>query len=219
MTHNNLNQTNMLDSTISIYTLEKPYNYTYWITNIKEEKHYIGVRSCIIHPTQDLGIKYFGSKHKNGKIDKEFISYQKEHPEDWEYKILKLFKTRKEASFHEIELHEEYDVGKNLNFYNNTKAISIGFNNNGLIMSLDSRNKMSKSRSGEKHYLYGKELSEETKRKISVTKTGVPRLEETKRKISNSQLGEDNNMFGKKHSEESKKKMSRPRGSYKKVEK
>jgi len=129
----------MLHSIIdtSIYTAEltkkeKFYDYTYWITNIKEQKHYIGVRSCNIPPMHDLGIKYFSSKTKNGKLDYDFLNEQKENPENWEYRIIGLFKSRKDALFNEIELHEVYNVGKNPRFYNSSKQTSIGFDLSGV---------------------------------------------------------------------------------------
>lgn len=119
----------MLDtsSCTSIYTIEKSYNYTYWITNIKEHKHYIGVRSCDIPPIYDLGIKYFSSSH-----NKEFMTNQKNTPKDYEYKIIGIFETRKEALLHEIELHHEYNVGKNPRFYNNSKQTATGYDRNGV---------------------------------------------------------------------------------------
>ena len=45
------------------------------------------------------------------------------------------------------------------------------------------------SRRGEKHYLYGKTLSEETKTKMSLSRLGHPVSEVTRRKISNANTG------------------------------
>lgn len=83
-----------------------------------------------------------------------------------------------------------------------------------------------KTRMGEKHYLYGKHHSEETRRKISETKKGRDTMpEETRRKISEerigqihsketienmskAKMGEKNPMYGKKLTEEHKRKLS-----------
>ena len=55
---------------------------------------------------------------------------------------------------------------------------------------------------------FGKEHSEDTKKKLSEANIGKSRSEETKKKISESKRGEKHPMFGKEHSEETKKKMS-----------
>ncbi|NBP16368.1 hypothetical protein EBU95_18615, partial [bacterium] len=50
-------------------------------------------------------------------------------------------------------------------------------------------------------------LSEETKRKISEAKKGVPKSEKEKIRLSESRKGKNNPNYGKKHSEETKEKM------------
>lgn len=57
----------------------------------------------------------------------------------------------------------------------------------------------------------GKKLSEETKRKMSLSKIGKPKSEECKRKLSEigkTKIGKLNSFYGKIHSEETKKKIS-----------
>lgn len=66
------------------------YHYTYRITNTKERMYYYGVHSCYCLPKEDIGVKYFSSS-KN----KEFIKDQKENPQDYKYKVLKIFETRR----------------------------------------------------------------------------------------------------------------------------
>ncbi len=88
-------------------------HYTYEIRNVCIWKKYLGVRSCLGDPTEDIGVKYFSSSS-----DKEFIKDQKKNPQDYEYSIIGLFDTRKEAEQHEIEMHLFYDVANNKNFYN-----------------------------------------------------------------------------------------------------
>ena len=102
------------------------FHYTYRITNIKEKKYYYGVHSCNCLPKEDIGIKYFSSS-KN----KEFIKDQKENPQDYKYKIIKIFKTRREAIEHEIFLHNKFNVGINEKFYNDSKQTSTGFDTTG----------------------------------------------------------------------------------------
>ena len=73
--------------------------------------HYYGVRSCTCEPVDDLGRKYFSSS-----TNKEFIKDQKEHPEDYKYKIIKVFDNRKDAEYYEKFLHEKFNVAENDHF-------------------------------------------------------------------------------------------------------
>ena len=57
---------------------------------------------------------------------------------------------------------------------------------------------------GEAHPLYGKKLSDETKKRMSEARKGKPKSEEHKKKIS----GEGNPFYGKKHSEETRKRIA-----------
>ena len=132
------------------------YHYTYWITNIKDGKHYIGVRSSNNHPIKDLGLKYFTSKRKDGKIDKDFITHQKINHQDYEYKIVGMFPTRGLAVLNEIELHETYDVKNNDSFYNKSNQTSTGFDTTGIIYTEERKNKIK-----------GRRHSDETKIKMS----------------------------------------------------
>ena len=66
--------------------------------------------------------------------------------------------------------------------------------------------------SGEKNPNFGKSVSEETRRKLSLAKKGKKLSEEHKKKISESNKGRDNSgiknpMYGKKQSEETKRKI------------
>ena len=92
---------------------ESIYHYVYRITNLTEQKHYYGARSCSVHPSEDLGIKYFSSSS-----DSEFISEQKLNPDNFKYKIVSLHATRKEANFKESVLHKKFNVASNEEFYN-----------------------------------------------------------------------------------------------------
>lgn len=113
--------------------------YVYCIKNIINNKRYIGSRKCNGDPEDDLGIKYFSSSH-----NKEFMSEQKENPTLFEYEILKIFDNHKDMLEYEIYLHNLYDVGKNINFYNIVKQTSTGFSTSGCKRTDEIRQKISK---------------------------------------------------------------------------
>ena len=112
--------------------MSKKYHYTYRITNIVEKKYYYGVHSCNCLPKEDIGVKYFSSS-KN-KAFKEDI---KENPQNYKYKVVKIFSTRKEALEHEIFLHAKFNVGVNKKFYNGSKQGSTNRDTSGLFPARD----------------------------------------------------------------------------------
>ena len=104
------------------------YHYAYRITNTLECKHYYGSRTSKIHPSKDLGKKYFSSSK-----DKEFKKDQKENPQNYKYKVIRLFDTREGAVSFEIRLHNKFDVGVNESFYNKAKQTSVGWDTTGMV--------------------------------------------------------------------------------------
>lgn len=133
---------------------EKLYHYTYIITNIVENKYYIGSRSSKVPPNKDLGIKYFSSS-----TDRAFIQDQKCNAVNYKYKVIAEFNSKLLALSLEIKLHSIHNVAANPNFYNRCKATSAGFDrtgvpasNKGKSPSSISRKKMSEARSGFKNY-------------------------------------------------------------------
>lgn len=153
------------------------YHYVYRITNIVENKHYYGKRSSRISPTLDLGIKYISSS-----TDTAFITDQKNNPQNYRYKIVRILSSSKEACELEIILHEKFDVGRNQKFYNKCAAKSTGFDRTGLATSSKTKEKLSKAITGSK-------LSDETKAKISAGGKGKPKSKEHRAKISAVQIG------------------------------
>ena len=155
------------------------YHYTYRITNIKERMYYYGVHSCDCLPKEDIGIKYFSSAKK------EFIKHQKENPQEYKYKVIKIFDTRDEANLHEEFLHKKFCVSRNKLFYNKRNAndkfdgssrtdedikklnaINIGNQHNkGRKHSAEINAK--KASPGEKNGMYGKKHPPERIDKIS----------------------------------------------------
>ena len=67
--------------------------------------------------------------------------------------------------------------------------------------------------SGEKHPLFGKIHSEETRKKMSEAMSGKTYSEETRKKMSEAKLGKKNHFFGKSLSEETKEKLSKSQGT------
>lgn len=186
---------------------ENIYHYVYRITNKVLKKHYYGCRtSKNIIPQNDLGVKYFSSSK-----DKKFRQDQKENPQNYKYKIVRIFQTRKDAANFEIFLHNKFDVGKNSNFYNKAKATSYGFScvgitgenhfNYGRKHSLESRIKISKNNArlfGDKNPMFGKRgsLCPSFGRKMS--QESIEKMKRNQPSVK----GENNPMFGKHHSPE-----------------
>ena len=106
--------------------VDMKYHYTYRITNIKEGMYYYGVHSCDCLPKEDIGVKYWSSLKK-----KEFIKDQKQNPQDYKYKVIKIFSTRVEAIEHEIFLHKKFDVKLHKKFYNEANQTSTKFDTSG----------------------------------------------------------------------------------------
>ncbi len=88
-------------------------NYVYKITNTTNNKSYIGSRSCVIDPSEDLGKEYFSSS-----TNKSFLKLQKEFPHIFKYEILELFDTYDEAAKYEKLLHRTLNVNKSEDYYN-----------------------------------------------------------------------------------------------------
>jgi hypothetical protein len=197
----------------------KKYNYVYRITNKILKKYYYGVRGCNVEPKLDLGIKYFSSSS-----DSDFRDDQKNHPENYKYKIVRICSTSDEADALEIKLQEKFNVGKSESFYNRSTRTSMGFTFSGGNHTPETRQKMSeahKNMSDETRQKLseaalnmsdehkqklseagkGRKPSDETRQKLSEANKGVPKSDEHKQKLSEAHKG-------KKHSDESKQKMS-----------
>lgn len=105
------------------------YHYVYRITNLIEGKHYYGTRTTKVHPSKDLGKRYFSSSS-----DKDFKKDQKENPQNYKYKVIKIFDTREEAVEMEIKLHDMFDVGMSKSFYNRSKQTNTKFDTTGMML-------------------------------------------------------------------------------------
>lgn len=158
-------------------------SYTYHIEWSKHNKHYYGVRlanKCL--PENDLWVVYFTSSNIVKK-------YRKEYGEPDIIQVDKMFETRKDAVEYESSFLKENDC-----------VYSTDWLNQAAWPLIDNR--------GEKHPLYGKTATPETKRKMSESRTGTTRSAETKEKMSASQSGKNNGFYGRKHNQEALEKIS-----------
>lgn len=115
--------------------------------------------------------------------------------------------TEEEAFEKEIELITFYGKYNNGGLLANLTDGGNGIS--GMVHSEKTKQKMSKSHKGKKHYFYGKHHSKETKQKIRESQEGKNHTKETKQKMSEAQLGEKNHNYGKHLSDECKRKISK----------
>ena len=163
---------------------KQKYHYVYRITNKIKNKHYYGVRSSKALPKDDLGKKYFSSS-----TDKDFMNEQKEHPENFKYKVVRVFETRKDAELFEKELHKKFHVSDSEKFYNRCISTLMGFSVEGTKWSEEHRKNQQKYLD---ENVKGKTLEEiygvEKAKNIRI-KSNYPKTEEIRRKISESHKG------------------------------
>lgn len=108
-------------------------HYVYKITNLKptdKRLYYIGVRSTT-KSSPELDTNYNSSSKYLKEAIKEIghTNFKKE--------ILSIWETRKLANQEEIRLHEKYDVAKNQEYYNKSKACSSKFCTEGYVTVYD----------------------------------------------------------------------------------
>lgn len=164
---------------------KQKYHYVYRITNTVENKHYYGVRSSKIIPKDDLGKKYFSSS-----TDKNFMREQKEHPENFKYKIIKVLETRKDAELLEKKLHKKFHVSDNDKFYNRCISTLMGFSVEGTKWSEEHRKNQQKYIDDNvKGKTLEERFGEERAKEIRMNNGGRVKTEEWKRNISKAHLG------------------------------
>lgn len=153
---------------------------------------------CVYKHTSPNGKVYIGitgqkPKYRwdNGNGYKQntyfYNAIQKYGWENFEHEILFTELTKEDACTKEKELITLYDSTNRNKGYN----LSVGgeLSALGAILSDETRRKMSKSRTGEKNHFYGKHHSKETKKIISDKAKKRTRPEETKRKTSETLKG------------------------------
>lgn len=104
------------------------YHYVYLLINPNDRRRYIGVWSSKVTPLADTAYK---SSCK--VVSKEYLEVCKK-------RILRIFDSRKEAIAYEVYLHNKYDVGRNIRFFNGAKQTSTKFDQSGLISTSNNPN-------------------------------------------------------------------------------
>lgn len=94
--------------------------YVYRITNIIENKHYYGSRTTKNKYSKILEEDLKQYKYSSADID--FKNDQKNNPQNYKYKIIKIFNNIGDCMLYESFLHQSIDVSKNENFYNKVSA-------------------------------------------------------------------------------------------------
>jgi hypothetical protein len=148
-------------------------HYVYRISNVTNNRHYYGARSAS-NPAKDIGVTYFSSS-----TDKKFVQDQKINPQNYKYKVVSIYLTRKEAIAKEVRLHTYFNVGVSIHFYNKAKQTSTKFDTTGISPVISDSQKAAISKAHK-----GKVLSTTTRSKISQNHHDVS--------------GENNPMFGSK---------------------
>ena len=128
------------ENPFSFEKIDERYYYVYRITNKELNTYYYGSRVSKIHPKEDLGVKYFSSSS-----NKEFKDNQKENPNNFKYKIIKIFDNTKDKEIYESYLHQYFNVKSNSKFYNKVNQTPFGHDTTGMVTCTDNE--------GNKHFL------------------------------------------------------------------
>lgn len=156
--------------------------------NLKNGKSYVGMTSLNPKERWNNGKGY----KKQPKMWKDIQN--SDWNTDWVHGILGKFTDKNEALKYEAFLIVMLDSVEN--GYNTSS-----FNNYNYKKTEEHRKKISDSHVGEKNPMFGKHLSEETKKKLSESHTGKHHSEESRKRISES-------LTGRTLSEETRKKMA-----------
>jgi group I intron endonuclease len=172
----------------------KKYHYVYIITNLINNKQYVGD-----HSTDNLDDNYLGS----GSVIKSSI--KKYSKENFKKEILEFFDTKQKAFDAQekyIKIHETLVTqnGYNISYTGGYNPISektikkISNSHKGKKLSEAHKRKISEafqkngSKKGKNHHMYGKKLSEKHKTALITSRIGIGNIysEESKRKMSES---------------------------------
>lgn len=163
------------------YKIGDKYHTVYIVVNLINDKFYIGK-----HSTTDLNDDYLGSGYI---LNKAIIKYGKDNFKKY---YISFNDTEQEAYSKEKDLLTEDFI----NDYGNGKvSYNVAVGGRCLIMTDSIKDKISNSLSGNKHPFYGKKLTDEHKKNLSLANSGKifgPLNEEVKIKISNATKEENN---------------------------
>lgn len=159
------------------------YNYVYLITNVLNNKRYIGK-----HSTDNLEDNYIGS----GIIIKQII--RKYGKKVFKKQILEFCNSEEQAFEREKYWIKFYNALQDDNFYNLDQG---GRGRSNYVTSQETRKKMSQSqkerfKNKENHPMFNKHRSNETKEKIRQGNLGKIVTKQTKEKLSKVKSGENN---------------------------
>lgn len=185
--------------------------FLYKITNLKNNKVYIGQSYSEIERWRQH--KYAARSKPKQYIDS---AIKKHGIVNFTYEVIAVTLSKQDADYVEIELIKQYD-SRNRKYGYNISAGGEEIWNKGLPKekhpmygkkhTKESRQKMSDSLSGINHPLYGKSHKPETILKMSLIKTGKIFKESHKANIAKSKGGINHPLYGKTHSEKTKQKM------------
>lgn len=173
--------------------MELEVHYIYLITNIINQKKYVGKTNDLerrwhVHKKIAIG----GLEMYSDKFSVVHAAIQKHGVENFSFSILEEFDNESKAYEYEtwwidyLGSHTSLKKGYNCNYG------GIG----GLSPNQETKDKISAAHKG-------KIVSDETKAKISKIHLGKILSDDTKKKISESSVGELNHFYGKNHSQES----------------
>jgi len=136
-------------------------------------------------------INGYNGSVKSKKYKKIYDYEQKENKHLFKTKILSYHKTTEDALEEELRLQKKHLVVKNNKYFNESYAQPNGF--------------FGRDVSGKLNPMYGKTryVSEETKRKISISNMGKTHNDEYKKMMSEKHSKSNNPFYNKKHSKES----------------
>jgi group I intron endonuclease len=169
----------------------------YCIENTVNNKKYIGSSKRIDNRFRQHKEELKNGEHCNGHLINSFKKYG-----------IDVFKFYIIEECEEEKLLEQEDYWMEfLHTMNNTFGYNCFSASRPKLMSEETRKKLSLAKLGEKHFMYGKHVSEEVKLKMRMTQLGVPRSEETKAKMRKPKSKEHADkirisVLGRKHSKE-----------------
>lgn len=163
----------------------------YMIQNKVNNKMYIGQAVDIEDRWGEHRRGLRGGYHHNKHLQN---SWKRDGEENFEFTVLL------ECEESNLNMYEEYYIFE-LMTYDPRVGYNKDYGGKSGRPTEETKRKLSEARKGEKHHMYGKQLSEEAKRKMSESHKGRQFSEETRRKLSEAKKG-------KHRSDETKRKIS-----------
>jgi len=169
--------------------------FTYLLTFLPTGQQYYGVRTKRGCQPADLWNSYYTSS----KLVRQLIA---EHGRDaFEVEIRRTFQTKEAALLWEHRVLRRVDAARNPHWLNKNngdrKFINNGITMNGKKHTEDAKRRMSENSKGHRNGKFGKPLSEETKKKLSIARKGYKESLEVVEAKRQRMLGENNHNYGK----------------------